>query len=163
METLSREIDLSVFRERFSDYDASPGQVIPLLQLAQGLFGFVNPGVFHEISRHTGVPISEIYGVTTFYAQFRLTPVGEHIIRVCHGTACHVANANSITDAIEDELGIKNGETTPDGKFTLELVSCIGCCSLAPVIMIDDDTHGRLTPDKAREVVRQYMEAPCEE
>jgi NADH:ubiquinone oxidoreductase subunit E len=137
-------------------YSGEPGQVIPLLQEAQETYGFISPRIMHEISRFTGVPVSQIYGVTTFYAQFRLTPVGEHIIRVCHGTACHVANANAISGAIEDELNVHNGETTPDGKFTLELVSCLGCCSLAPVIMVDDDTHARLTPQKARDVIKQY-------
>ncbi len=158
MEAKIREIDLSVFREKMAGFERTPGQVIPLLQLGQELFGYVSPGIFHEISLHTGVPMSQIYGVATFYAQFRLTPVGEHIIRICHGTACHVANVKLITDAIEDELKVKNGETTEDGKFTLELVSCLGCCSLAPVIMVDDDTHGRLTPDKARQVIRNYRE-----
>jgi NADH-quinone oxidoreductase subunit E len=150
------EIELTEFKKRLWEYNGEPGQVIPLLQEAQETYGFISPRIIHEISRFTGVPVSQIYGVATFYAQFRLTPVGEHIVRVCHGTACHVANANAISTAIEDELNIHNGETTPDGKFTLELVSCIGCCSLAPVIMVDDDTHGRLTPQKAREVLKQY-------
>jgi len=150
------DIELTEFKQRLWKYSGEPGQVIPLLQEAQETYGFISPRIMHEISRFTGVPVSQIYGVTTFYAQFRLTPVGEHIIRVCHGTACHVANANAISGAIEDELNVHNGETTPDGKFTLELVSCLGCCSLAPVIMVDDDTHARLTPQKARDVIKQY-------
>jgi NADH-quinone oxidoreductase subunit E len=150
------DIELTEFKQKLWKYNGEPGQVIPLLQEAQETYGFISPRIIHEISRFTGVAVSQIYGVATFYAQFRLTPVGEHIIRVCHGTACHVANANAISYAIEDELNIKSGETTPDKKFTLELVSCIGCCSLAPVIMVDDDTHGRLTPQKAREVLKQY-------
>jgi len=148
--------ELTEFKSRMKDYKSHPSQVIPLLQLAMETNGYVSPEVIQQISDYTGSPVARIYGVATFYAQFRMTPVGKHIIRVCHGTACHVAGARAISEAIQDELGIKNGETTPDGKFTLELVSCIGCCSLAPVIMIGDDTHGRLTPQKARKVLKKY-------
>ena len=157
--TRTSEPDLTRFKEKIKDFPGTPGQVIPILQMAQDEVGFISPEVVHEISLHTGEPLSRIYGVTTFYSQFRLTPVGEHIIRVCHGTACHVANAPAITQALEDELNVRSGETTEDGKFTLEMVSCLGCCSLAPVIMVDDNTHGRLTPNKVREVIKQYMES----
>lgn len=150
------DIELTEFKRKLWQFDRTPGQIIPLLQEAQETYGYISPRIVHEISRFTGAPASQIYGIITFYAQFRLTPVGEHIIRVCHGTACHVANANSISDAIMDELSIKSGETTPDRKFTLEKVSCLGCCSLAPVIMIGDDTHGRLTPQKTREIINEY-------
>ena len=149
-------VDLSKFRERMKDYPPNPSQVIPLLQLSMELYGYVPQEVMYEISEYTGSPVSQIYGVATFYAQFRFTPVGKYIIRVCHGTACHVAGARSISEAIEDELGIRNGETTSDGKFTLELVSCLGCCSLAPVMMVNEDTHGRLTPDKVSRILKQY-------
>ena len=93
-------------------------------------------------------------GVATFYSQFRLEPIGEHTIRVCFGTACHVNGAEAIADALSDELKVPVGGTTPDGKFTLESVACLGCCSLAPVITIDDETYGRLTADKARDIIR---------
>ena len=95
-----------------------------------------------------------MYGVATFYAQFRLKPVGKHIIKVCHGTACHVQNANSITDGIQETLGVLDGETTPDGLFTLESVACLGCCSLAPVMMISGETHGKLTSGQAVKIVK---------
>jgi NADH-quinone oxidoreductase subunit E len=94
--------------------------------------------VFEKLSAETGIPLSDMYGVATFYAQFRLKPVGKNIIKVCHGTACHVQNAKEITEAIEEALKIKDGETTEDRFYTLESVACLGCCSLAPVLMIGD-------------------------
>jgi NADH-quinone oxidoreductase subunit E len=95
-----------------------------------------------------------MYGVATFYAQFRLNPVGKHIVKVCHGTACHVQNANAITEALEESLGIADGETTEDRLFTLESVACLGCCSLAPVMMIGDETYGKLTGNQAVRIVK---------
>ena len=95
-----------------------------------------------------------MYGVATFYAQFRLKPVGKHIIRVCHGTACHVQNATAITDELVSFLNVKDGETTPDRLFTLESVACLGCCSLAPVMMIGDDTFGKLNKKKTVDVIK---------
>ncbi len=135
------------------------GQLIPLLQRAQQVDGYLQRERLLEIHRQTGVPLASIYGVATFYAQFRLSPVGKHLIRVCHGTACHVAGANDITDAIEKHLQINTGDTTPDRLFTLETVSCLGCCSLAPVIMIDNATHGNLTDRKVIKVLKQYQQA----
>ena len=95
-----------------------------------------------------------MFGIATFYAQFRLNPVGKHIIKVCHGTACHVQNANVITEALQDTLKIKDGETTEDRLFTLESVACLGCCSLAPVMMIGDDTYGKLTGSESVKIVK---------
>lgn len=130
--------------------------LIPLLQQAQEFYGWLPKEVLEGIAQRTGIPLARIYGVATFYTQFRLAPVGRHIIRVCHGTACHVAGAERITEALEDELKIRDGETTPDLRFTLDSVACLGCCSLAPVLMVDDDTHGRLTPDRARRLIHDY-------
>ena len=98
--------------------------------------------------------MADIYGVATFYAQFRLKPVGKNIVKVCHGTACHVQNANALTDALKDELLVKDGETTPDGLFTLESVACLGCCSLAPVMMIGENTYGKLNGKAAVRIIR---------
>lgn len=92
--------------------------------------------------------------MATFYAQFRMEPVGKHLISLCQGTACHVNGANLIEDAIKDELGIENGETTEDGLFTLSIVACLGCCSLAPVMMIGSETHAKLTPDNTKAILR---------
>lgn len=155
--TSEKPKDFSAFKKKLKEFNRESGQVIPLLQAAQEICGYISPDVIREISKYTGVSESQIYGVATFYAQFRFNPVGKHLIKVCHGTACHVAGANAISEAITEEIGIDNGQTTSDGKFTLELVSCLGCCSLAPVIMINEDTHGRLTPAKIKSVLKQYQ------
>ena len=135
-------------------YDGAPGELIPLLQSAQDHFGYIPRRAIHYIASVTGIPESEVYGVITFYNQFRLRPVGKYVIRVCCGTACHVAQSRLLLDAIQDELGIEVDDTTEDGLFTLLTVACLGCCSLSPVMMINDDTHGRLTPAAVRRILR---------
>jgi NADH-quinone oxidoreductase subunit E len=130
--------------------------LIPLLQAAQDSFGFVPPLAIEQISEVTGIPTAEIYGVITFYKQFRLKPLGRHIIRLCKGTACHVVGAETIGQVMADELRVAPDETTDDGLFTYLVVACLGCCSLAPAMMIDDQTFGRLTPQKIRKLVKQY-------
>lgn len=107
------------------------------------------------IAERTGVALSQIIGVATFYAQFRLEPVGKNLIMLCQGTACHVNGSELISAAISDELGIDDGQTTEDGLFTLEHVACLGCCSLSPVMMVNGTTYGSLTPDKTRKVLRE--------
>lgn len=143
------------FNYRLWRYDGAPGELIPLLQSAQDHFGYVPRKAINYIAGVTGVPESEVYGVITFYSQFRLQPMGKYVIRACDGTACHVSSSRMIIDTIEDELGIEVGGTTEDGIFTLNTVACIGCCSLAPVIMINDDTHGQLTPASVRKLLRE--------
>lgn len=133
-----------------------PGMLIPLLQAAQDSFGFIPVTAIEQISEVTGIPAAEICGVITFYRQFRLKPLGRHLIRLCKGTACHVVGAEMIAQTVEDELGIPPDETTDDGVFTFTVVACLGCCSLAPVLMIDEQTFGRMTPQKVRKVLRQY-------
>ncbi len=137
-------------------YVGENGVLIPALQRAQDEEGFISRERMLEIHRRSGIPLSQIYGVATFYAQFRLHPVGRHVIRVCHGTACHVAGANAITRTMEDRLKIVTGETTADRNFTLETVSCLGCCSLAPVVMIGKTTHGNLKPGDLGRILRLY-------
>jgi NADH-quinone oxidoreductase subunit E len=143
-------------------YRGEGGVLIPALQRVQAEDGFISRARIAEIHRKTGIPLSHIYGVATFYAQFRLKPVGRNVIKVCHGTACHVAGANGISRSLEDQLKIGNGETTPDRLFTLETVSCLGCCSLAPVIMVNKDTHGNLKPTELRKVLKPYRDAKPE-
>lgn len=150
------------FSYRLWKYDGAPGELIPLLQSAQEHFGYIPRRAINYIAGVTGIPESEIYGVITFYSQFRLLPMGKYVIRVCAGTACHVSGAKLIRETIEDELGIEVGDTTEDGLFTLNTVACIGCCSLAPVIMINNDTHGRLTPASARKIIRNYRKKSAE-
>lgn len=143
------------FTYRLWRYDGQPGELIPLLQSAQDHFGYIPRRAIKYISGVTNIPESTIFGVITFYSQFRLQPMGRHSIRICAGTACHVANVKTIIDAVQDELGIEVEGTTEDGMFTLFTVACLGCCSLAPVMMIDDETHGRLTPASVRRIIRE--------
>jgi len=151
--TAGRDDDFSY---RLWQYDGAPGELIPLLQSAQDHFGYIPRRAISYISGVIGIPESEVYGVITFYSQFRLRPMGKYVIRACAGTACHVSGSKMIIETIEDELGVEVGGTTEDGLFTLNTVACIGCCSLAPVIMINDDTHGRLTPASLRKLLRRY-------
>ncbi len=133
-----------------------PGMLIPLLQAAQDSYGFIPPFAIDQIAEVTGIPPAEICGVITFYRQFRLKPVGRHLIRVCEGTACHVVGARMIAQTVSDELRISPEDTTDDGLFTFTVVACLGCCSLAPVLMIDDQTYGRMTPQKVRSLLRRF-------
>ena len=126
------------------------GGLIPILQAVQEQMGYLPPEALETISREMKIPSSEIYGVATFYAQFHLKPRGRHIIRVCRGTACHVRGSAKIMEKIMSMLGIAENGTTDDLRFTLEPVACLGCCGLAPVVMIDEDTHGRLTADQEK-------------
>jgi len=132
------------------------GGMIPILQGIQHEFGFLREDVLKEISTELRVPLAEIYGVATFYAQFHLKPRGRHIIRVCRGTACHVRGSLTILDKVKKVLQVEENGTTEDLRYTLEPVACIGACGLAPVMMVDEDTHGRLTPDKVMEVINSY-------
>lgn len=135
---------------------ASREVCIKLLQEIQAAYGYLPAEALQYVTEHTAISRRQIYGVATFYDQFRFTPVGRHLIRVCHGTACHVNGANRISQVVQDILQIRNKETTADGLFTLETVACLGCCSLAPVMMIDDTTYGRLTPDEVRKILKDY-------
>lgn len=137
-------------------YQGVKGALIPVLQEAQNAYGYLPREVIKCIAEKTAIPVSQIYGVVTFYSQFHLNPRGKNIIRVCQGTACHVRGAKGILKALEDGLQVKAGGTTPDLKFTLETVACIGACGLAPVLMVNDDTHGRLTPEVIPELLAKY-------
>ncbi len=148
-------VDLSLLDPLLEKYKNKKGSLIPILQGTQNIYGYLPNDTFFKIAEVTGIEMSEMYGVATFYTQFRLSPVGKHIIKVCHGTACHVQNATAISEALEDALGIKDGETTDDNLFTLESVACLGCCSLAPVMMIGDETFGKLTGSQAVKIVKE--------
>ena len=132
------------------------GSLIPLLQSAQETYGYIPEKAIHYISELVGIPAAEIYGVITFYSQFRLKPLGKYVIRICEGTACHVNGAKNIVGAIQDELNISIDETSEDGMFSLLSVACLGCCSLAPVITINEETHGNLTADKTKKLLKKY-------
>ena len=144
------------FNYRLWRYDGAPGELIPLLQSAQDHFGYIPRGAIRHISSVTGVPEAGIFGVITFYSQFRLQPMGRYVIRICDGTACHVSASRQLLDAIRDELSIEIGETDEESLFTLTTVACLGCCSLAPVMMINDETFGRLTPAAVRKILKDF-------
>jgi NADP-reducing hydrogenase subunit HndA len=137
-------------------YKDEKGALIPVLQQAQEIFGYLPLKVQEYISEGMNVPLQEVYGVSTFYAQFTLEPQGEHNIGLCMGTACYVKGAKLILEKVQEELGIKVGQTTGDRKFTLNATRCLGACGLAPVMMIDEDVYGRLTPDRVPEILNKY-------
>ncbi len=147
--------DLALMDPLIEKYKTRKGNLIPLLQGTQEIYGYIPHEAFLKLNRETGLKLNEMYGVATFYAQFRLSPAGKHIIKMCHGTACHVQGVTAITDELSDLLNVKDGETTEDRIFTLETVACLGCCSLAPVMMIGEETYGKLTPKEASKIVKE--------
>ena len=146
--------DLSLLNDVLEEYKDVSGSLITILQKAQDIYGYLPNDVLYAIARETGNTPARVKGVATFYTQFRLEPVGKYVIMLCKGTACHVNSAYLIETAITSELKISNSETTEDGLFTLKNVACLGCCSLSPVMMINDETYGSLTPDKAVSIIR---------
>ncbi len=141
----------------FAKYPAKDkSSIIPLLQDIQGKYGYLPEEKVGTVALYTGVTISHIYGVATFYNQFRLQPLGKYVIRVCRGTACHVKGSKQILERLEQEIGCKAGETSKDKLFTIETVACIGACSIAPVITVGDDFHGRLTPKQIPGIIKKY-------
>jgi len=139
-------------------YRGKKGITIPLLAEVQKEFGYVSEEAVGELSKMIDIPAAELFGVATFYSMFRLQPEGKYVIRVCRGTACHVQGSARIGEQIERLYKIEDGQTTSDGMFTLQYVACLGCCSLAPVMMVGDEVHGRLTPDKAVDILEHYRE-----
>jgi NADH-quinone oxidoreductase E subunit len=158
----TRKEDIQNFKIDLIRKRKQSGSLIPLLQSAQDSYGYIPEKIIYYISELVNIPAADIYGVITFYSQFRLQPLGENIIRICEGTACHVNGAKSILSVIKDEIGIDVDETTEDGKYSLQSVACLGCCSLAPVIMINDDTFGNLTADSLKKVLKNYQKAEKE-
>ena len=140
-------LDLSLLDPVLEQYKTERGAVIPALQKAQEIYGWLPKPVLEKVAREMRVPLSDIYGVVTFYSQFYLSRRGRHIVRQCDGTACHVKGAGRIVEAVESHLGIKAGETTPDYRVTFEVVYCLGSCGLAPVAMVDDKVVGHLVPE----------------
>jgi NADH-quinone oxidoreductase subunit E len=143
------------FEQLLDEWKDTKGDIIPLLQKTQELRGFLSRDDMRAIAAVVGKSPAEIYGVATFYAQFRFDPPGRHNLKVCHGTACHVNGAESLDLAVKTELGVEPGGTTADGEFTVDRVACLGCCSLAPVVMIDNEVHGRLTGDRLKKILRK--------
>lgn len=142
--------------ELIERYQDKKGALVPLLHEAQEVFGYLPEEVQRRVADGLGLPLSEVYGVATFYSLFSLKPRGQHKIGICLGTACYVRGSGAILAELEKELDIKVNDTTTDGKFTLEITRCIGACGLAPVMTIDEDVFGRLTPDRIKEILVRY-------
>ena len=147
--------DLTLIEDVLKEYADIKGSLITILQKTQDIYGYLPIDVIYHIAERTGSTPARVLGVATFYAQFRLQPIGKYLIMLCQGTACHVNGSERIEAAIKQELGIEDGETTADGLFTLKNVACLGCCSLSPVMMINDETYGSLTPDKAITILNE--------
>ena len=129
-----------------AEHKGTKGPLMPIMQKAQDLFGYLSLETQQLIAAELDIPVTEVYGVATFYAQFSLEPKGENIVSICTGTACYVKGAQSLVDEAEKLLGIRCGQTTPDGKFTLQGTRCLGCCGLAPVMVVNEEVHGALPP-----------------
>ena len=154
--------DFSLLEPCLEKYANVPGSLITILQNTQEIYGYLPVDVILHISQRTGIKVTKIMGVATFYSQFRLQPVGKYLIMLCQGTACHVNGSLQIEKTINEYLGIKDGETTEDGLFTLKNVACLGCCSLSPVMMINDDTYGSLTPEKVISIFKELQKGENE-
>ena len=152
-------VDLGLIEPVLAEYKDTPGSLIAILQQTQAIYGYLPEEAIYHIAEVTGTAPATIYGVATFYAQFRLEPVGKHLIMLCQGTACHVNSSELILQTIKDELHIDDGQTTEDGLFSLKCVACLGCCSLSPVMMINEDTYGSLTPEKTKKILKELREA----
>ena len=153
-----KKSDLSLISGVLDEYAKVEGSLITILQKAQEIYGYLPIDVIYHIAESTGNSPAKVLGVATFYTQFRLQPIGKYLIMQCQGTACHVNGSERIAAAITEELGIKDGETTEDGLFTLSDVACLGCCSLSPVMMINGETYGTLTPEKTVKILRELRE-----
>ncbi|MBQ2759171.1 MAG: NADH-quinone oxidoreductase subunit NuoE [Clostridia bacterium] len=147
--------DLTLLNDVLKEFASVRGSLITILQKAQEIYGYLPVDVIYYLAEKTGNTPAKVMGVATFYTQFRLTPVGKNLIMLCKGTACHVNGADAVEKAICDYLEIKDGETSADGLFSLKTVACLGCCSLSPVMMINEDTYGSLTPAKAVEILKE--------
>ncbi|MBQ9946037.1 MAG: NADH-quinone oxidoreductase subunit NuoE [Clostridia bacterium] len=147
--------DLSLLNDIFAKMAENGDNLITVLQKAQEIYGYLPTDVLYEIAEKTGASPAKVIGVATFYTQFRLKKVGKYLILLCKGTACHVNGADGIEKAICEELKIKDGDTTEDGLFSLKTVACLGCCSLSPVMMINEETYGSLTPARTVEILRE--------
>ena len=152
------KVDLTLLEDVLSHYADVKGSLITILQKTQEIYGYIPMDAVYHIAGRTGLTPAKILGVATFYSQFRFQAVGKYLIMICKGTACYVNGAERIIEAVSEELGIGDNQTTEDGLFSLSLVSCLGCCSLAPVMMINEDTYGSLTPDKVRQILRDIRE-----
>ena len=149
-------LDLSRIDEVLAKHRGEEGALIPILQEAQEIYGYLSEELLAAIGKRLHMPLSRIYGVVSFYAQFYTTPRGRYTVRVCRGTACHVRGGKNVLKAVRQHLGIGEGETTADFKFTFETVACLGACALSPVLLVNKNYYGKLTPAKVEQVLKQY-------
>jgi NADH-quinone oxidoreductase E subunit len=149
--------DLSRLDSVFEKHRGEEGALIPVLQEAQGIYGYLSQEVLVTIAERLHIPVSRVFGVVSFYAQFYTTPRGRNTVRVCRGTACHVRGGKNVLKAVQQALGIGEGETTSDFKFTFETVACLGACALSPVLLVNKNYYGKLTPAKVEKVLKQYV------
>ncbi len=143
--------------EVLKKFENVQGPLMPVLQEAQEIYGYLPFEVLQIISEEMKVPLEEIYGIVTFYTQFSLNPKGKYQVSLCMGTACYVKGAGDIFDELKQQMGIENGQCTPDGKFSLEATRCLGCCGLAPVLTVNEDVYGRLTKDDIKVILKKYQ------
>lgn len=142
--------------EIIAKFKGKPGGLIPVLEEAQVALEYLPVSVQKKIAKGLNLPLSRVYGVVTFYSFFTMTPRGRHTVRVCLGTACYVRGGKALAETIEKNYGVKEGETTPDRKFTYESVRCLGACGLGPVVVVDNDVHGRVKPGKVKDILNSY-------
>ncbi|MCL2083409.1 MAG: NAD(P)H-dependent oxidoreductase subunit E [Oscillospiraceae bacterium] len=152
---LKSPIDLSLLDPTLKKYAEVPGSLILVLQKSQELYGYLPNDLLLYIARRMNIKLTKVFGVVTFYTQFRTTPVGKHLILLCQGTACHVNGSSEVEASIREYTGVNEGEITPNGLFTYSNVACLGCCSLAPAMMIGDKTYGNLTKESAARVLKE--------
>ena len=155
-ESSTRKKQFELLDEVILGLKDQPGALLPIMQKAQEICGCLDEETQKHISDQLGVPVSKIYGIATFYSQFTLQPKGKHTIGLCLGTACYVRGSQLVLEELEKNLGISVGQTTSDGLFTLDATRCIGCCGLAPAMMIDNEVYGRLVPSKVAEILKKY-------
>jgi len=149
-------VTTSEYQEVFSGFRGTPGDLIPILQSLQQKQGYISQEAVREISRFLKVTENHIFGVASFYSQFRFTPPGRHSIKVCLGTACHVRGGQILLQTLERELAVTTGQTTPDRRFDLQRVACLGCCALAPVVAVDNDIYSRVTVVRLAKMLSEY-------
>ena len=150
------ESKINFIKEVCKSYGNKPGEVINVLHKVQGEYGYLPAEIQELVAKELGIPVSRVYGIVSFYSFFTMTPKGEHPISVCLGTACYVRGAEKVLDELKRQLGIGVGEVTPDGKFSLTCLRCVGACGLAPVIEVGEKVYGRMTPDRVKDVLAEY-------
>ena len=143
-------------REVIAKYKGQKGALMPIMQEAQDIYGYLPYQVQKIIADETGIPIEKIYGVATFYAQFAMSPKGKYVVSVCLGTACYVKGAGAVLEEVEKQLGIGDGECTPDGKFSIDVCRCVGACGLAPVMIVGGDVYGKMKPEMVEGILAKY-------